>query len=307
MGAVEEAAEIGRRAGVPVQYSHIAIIDSRAHGRPEELTAVVEQARADGLDMTFDVYPYTAAGSHLMQLLPEWLQAGGVAAMLARLREDATRSRALEDTRRGFFRGLPWAWESIVISDIGSSRNRSYIGRSLASVAAERGVEPARAALDLVDEEDNLVGVVVHNRLESDMRFFLGHDLAMVGSDGDAISPTGVHGPPQKPHPRFYGTFPRVLGRYVRDDPVLALEEAVARMTGRPAARLGLSDRGRIAVRHAADLVVFDPATVLDHATFEDPHRFPAGIRDVLVAGVPVVENGRHTGARPGRVLRRAS
>ncbi len=305
--AIEESAEVGRRAGVPVQYSHMAIIDSRAHGHPEAMTGVVERARTDGLDMTFDVYPYTAAGTHLMQLLPEWLQEGGVEAMLARLRDGATRQRALDDTRRGWFRGLPWVWESIVISDIGSARNRGYVGRSLAAVAAERRVEPARAALELIDEEDNLVGVVAHNRLESDMRFFLRHEASMIGSDGDAISPTGVHGPPQMPHPRFYGTYPRILGQYARDEPVLTLEAAVAKMSGRPAARLGLTDRGRIAEGLAADVVVLDPATVLDQATFENPHRLPIGIRDVLVAGVPVVEDGRHTGARPGRVLRRHS
>ena len=147
--------------------------------------------------------------------------------------------------------------------------------------------------------------MVVFNRREPDMRAFLVHEAAMVGSDGTAISPTGVHGPPQQPHPRYYGTYPRILGRYVRDEPVLTLESAIHKMTGMPARRLGLTDRGRIAEQAAADLVVFDLATIIDRATFEAPHQYPAGIDAVLVNGEVVVDGGRHTGARPGRVLRR--
>jgi N-acyl-D-amino-acid deacylase len=305
VAAVEEAAEIGRRAGVPVEYSHIAIVDSRAFGRAGDMLAVIEKARAQGVDMTCDVYPYTAAGTHLMQLLPEWVQDGGVESMLARFRDPGERNRLREDTAKGWFRGLPWDWDSLVISDIESEGNRSLVGSSIAAAAAVRGEDPLDTFLGLIDEESNAVAVVAHNRTEGDMRTFLAHSSAMVGSDGTAISPSGRHGRPQRPHPRYYGTFPRVLGRYVREEPVLSLPDAVHKMTGLPARRLGLQDRGHLAEGLAADVAVFDPATVIDRATFADPHQTPIGIPYVLVNGVMVIDDGRHTGARPGQVLRR--
>ena len=305
VAAVEEAATIGRESGIPVEFSHIAIIDKRSFGRSDQMLAVIDRAIADGIDMTFDVYPYTAAGTGLSQFVPEWAQAGGVQAMLRRFRDPATRARVRTDAAKGWFRGLPWDWDSLVISDIGTDRNRPLIGQSIAQAATARGEDPLDTFLALIDEEDNSVAVVAHNRSEPDMQAFLAHDSAMVGSDGTAISPTGVHGVPQQPHPRYYGTFPRILGRYVRDKPVLTLESAIWKMTGLPARRLGLSDRGVIAEGLAADLVVFDPRTVLDGATFESPHQFPVGIETVLVNGEPVIRAGAHTGARPGRILRR--
>ena len=305
--AVEEAVEIGRRAGVPVQYSHMAIIDSRAYGRGDELVGVIDRARAEGQDVTYDIYPYTAAGTHLSQLVPQWVQEGGVPAMLRRLRDPMDRRRAWEETTRGYFRGLSHRWDKMIISYVGSEGGKELVGRSLAHIAESRGTDPAETLLALIDEEDNQVGAVVHNRVESDVRFFLAHPQAMVASDGNAIAPDGVYRG-DRPHPRFYGTFPRVLGRYARGrDAVLSLEEAVAKMTGMPARRLSMSDRGTVAEGAVADLVVFDPETVIDRATFEDLHQYPSGIHHVLVRGEPVVSAGRHTGARPGRVLRRGA
>jgi N-acyl-D-aspartate/D-glutamate deacylase len=257
--------------------------------------------------MTFDVYPYIAAGTGLMQFVPEWAQSGGVEPMLHRLRDPATLARVRADAAKGWFRGMPWDWDSMVLSDIGSEANRHLIGHSLAEAAKMRAEDPLDTFLGLIDEEGNAVAVVVFNRRESDMRAFLVHDAGMVGSDGTAISPSGHHGPPQRPHPRYYGTFPRILGRYVRDDPVLTLETAIHKMTGMPAKRLGLPDRGTLAQDHAADVVIFDPFAIADRATFEDPHQFPIGIDAVIVNGQVVVEGGRHTGARPGRVLRRSA
>ena len=178
------------------------------------------------------------------------------------------------------------------------------VGKSVEQIAAERGQDPLETFLDLIEEEDNHVGAVAHNRVESDVRFFLTHPLAMIGSDGNAISPTGVHAG-EKPHPRFYGTYPRILGRYVREQSLMSLETAVHKMTGMPAARLRLPDRGRVAEGAVADLVVFDPDSVIDHSTFEDPHQLSEGVRHVFVQGEAVISDGVHTGARPGRVLRR--
>ncbi|MSP12796.1 MAG: D-aminoacylase [Chloroflexi bacterium] len=303
--AVEEAVEVGRRAGLPVQYSHMAIIDSRAFGHGYELVGVIERARQEGIDATIDAYPYTAAGTTLSQLIPEWVQVGGVAEMLKRLRNPLDRQQAQRDTAQGWFGGMPWEWDKLVISDVHTARNQHVIGQSLAQIAQERKADAADTLLALIDEEDNYVRAVMHNRVEGDARFFLSHPQTMIGSDGKAISPTGQYAT-AKPHPRFYGTFPRILGRYVRDTPLFSLETAIYKMTGFPAQRLGLKERGLIAPNLYADVVIFNPDTVIDRATFENPQQYPVGISYVFVNGQPIVAQGRHTGARPGRVLRRS-
>ena len=306
--SVEEAVEIGHRAGVPVQYSHIAIIDSRNFGDGPSMVEVFDRARAEGMDVTYDMYPYTAAGTMLNQLVPEWLQEGGTPSMLQRLRDPELRQRAREDlVKHGWFRGLPFVWESMVLGYISTDANQDLIGLSIGQVAEQRNADQYETMLALIDEEDDQVGIVMHNKTESDVRFFLGHEAAMIGSDGGAISPTGPHSA-IKPHPKTYGTYPRVLGRYVREKPsVLSLEEAVYKMTGLPARRMSFKDRGLIAERLVADIVLFDLETVIDRATFEDPHLYPVGIPYVFVNGTAVVDGGTHTGARPGRVLRRGA
>ena len=304
--AVEEAVEIGKRAGVPVQYSHMAIIDSRFYGTGEEMVAPLEQARADGIDATYDVYPYTAAGTHLAQSIPAWLQEGGESAMLKRLRNPVERERATEDIRQGHFGGLPWKFDTFVISYVKTEANQNIIGKSVEEIAADRGQDPHETYLALIEEEDNRVGAVVHNRVESDVRYFLSHPLAMIGSDGNAISPTGIHRSEQ-PHPRFYGTYPRILGRYVREQSIMSLETAIRKMTGMPAERLRLTDRGIIEIGRVADLAIFDPAQVIDMSTFDDPHNLAAGVNHVLVNGKTIISDGVHNGSRPGRVLRRGS
>lgn len=302
--AIEEAVEIGRRAGVPVQFSHIAIIDSREYGNGDQLVAVIDEARARGQDVTCDMYPYTASSSGFSQLLPGWVQEGGVAAMLERLRDPETRKKVHQDTSKGWFGGLPWSFEPHVVATVASERNSGLIGKTLAEIAEMRGVDGIEAMLMLIDEEDNQVSEIMHNRVEGDVRYFMEYEHAMIGSDGNAIERSGIW-ESSMPHPRFYGTFPRVLGRYVRDEPLISLETAVHKMTGMPARRLGLSDRGVLREGAVADVVVFDPAIVCDEATFEDSHRYPAGIPHVLVNGEPVIRDGKHTGARPGGVLKR--
>ncbi|MDP6063605.1 MAG: D-aminoacylase [SAR202 cluster bacterium] len=304
--ALEEAAEIGCKGGVPVQFSHIAIGDSRIFGRGEEMVAVIDRARAEGMDMTCDMYPYTAGASGLNQSLPSWIQEGGIDAMLVRLRDPSDRKRAFEDMAEGHFGGLPWTWDKMFITYVGSDANRSVVGRSLEAIAEDRGVDPREAMLALIDEESNNVGVVGHNRIESDVRFFMQYEHAMIGSDGRAISPNGWWAT-DKPHPRFYGCYPRILGRYVRDDGVLPLEIAIYKMTGFPAKRLGLKDRGLIREDFAADVLVFDPDTIIDHADFDEPHQLSTGVSHVYVNGQAIISDGTHTGARPGRVLRRGA
>jgi N-acyl-D-amino-acid deacylase len=175
---------------------------------------------------------------------------------------------------------------------------------SVQQIAAERSEGPTETLLRLIDEGDGETGCVMHNMDEVDVKYFMTKPYAMFGSDGNSVSPTGVY-KNDKPHPRFYGTFPRILGRYVRDETVIPLAEAVHKMTGAPARRLGLKDRGIIATGNVADVVVLDPGAVVDRATFDDPQQYPVGIPHVIVAGEPVISDSKHTGARPGRVLRR--
>ena len=304
---IEEAVEIGQRADIPVQYSHMAITERSMYGRGQEKLDVIERARADGLDVTYDMYPYTAAGAGISQTVPLWIQEGGVDAYVERLNDPSLRERARAEMIEGREGGEPPLWDKWVIGNVGSDANRRVIGMSLQEIADERGVDPAEATLQLVEEERDEVAAVAHNRVEGDVRFFMAHPLAMFGSDGRAVSPNGLYSEFQ-PHPRFYGTYPRVLGRYVREQPaVLSLETAIYKMTGFPAQRMGFKDRGLITEGLAADLVVFDPETVIDNATFENPHQYPDGIPHVFVNGAAVVSDGMHTGARPGRVLRRGA
>ena len=312
--AIEEAIEIGQKGGLPVQFSHLAIgsqpdmggwrkPESDPVGRGPEMMELFENARDGGLDITYDSYPYTAGQAGIDQTVPNWAQAGGVAGYMARLRDPLTRARIRDEVRAGLG-GVRPLWDTWIIAEVSSDANKGLVGRSIAEIAAEREVEPAEAALQIEEEEGSEVSAVVHNRSERDVRFFLSHPLGMIGSDGLAISPTGIHGSEQH-HPRFYGTYPRILGRYVREQSIMSLETAVEKMSGMPAERLGLKDRGRVEEGLVADLAIFDPDTVIDRSTFEDPHQLAGGVPHVFVAGEPVVSDGAHTGARPGRVLRR--
>ena len=253
--AIEEAIEIGQKGGVPVQFSHLAIgsqpdmggwrkSEDIRTGHGPEMLELFENAREGGLDMTYDTYPYTAGQAGVDQVVPNWAQAGGVVTYMARLRDPGTRAKVREEVAAGLG-GVPPLWETWIISDTGSEANSGLVGQSIAEIAADREVEPAEAALQLEDEEEGDVSAVVHNRSERDVRFFLSHPIGMIGSDGTAISPTGVRAG-EKLHPRFYGTYPRVLGRYVREQSLISLETAIHKMSGLPAERLGLADRGRV-------------------------------------------------------------
>jgi N-acyl-D-amino-acid deacylase len=288
-----------------VQFSHIGITESYLYGKGQELIAVFERARSEGVDMVFDMYPYTAAGIDLHQVVPVWVREGGVEETMARLEDPSTRDRARRETTEGADGREPPDWDSIVISSVLTDRNAGAVGLSIRQISDDTGEDPAETALRLIHEERDIVSAVIHNRREGDVRYFLSQPMGMIGSDGNAISPNGRLAD-TVPHPRFYGTYPRVLGRYVREQPaVMTLEEAVYKCAGFPAQRLGLEDRGLVKEGLVADLVVFDPETVIDRATFEQPQQYPDGIPYVIVNGTPVVWEGKNTGARPGRVLRR--
>jgi N-acyl-D-aspartate/D-glutamate deacylase len=296
---VAEAIEVGRATGVRVEISHLAINRPERWGTGQELLDLFEGARRDGIDIVFDVYPYDASSSSLTQYLPPWVQEGGTDEMRDRLGAPAARRRALADMQGGWFNGIPWLWDRFLVS---GTPDGALVGRTLAELAEEQRLGPDELTLRLCERYGNEIQVVLFYRTDTDVSAFLRHPLAVVGSDGNAIP---LDQASAKPHPRSFGTFPRVLGRYVRDRGVLELPDAVRKMTAEPARRLGLDDRGTIDVGMVADLVVFDPRAVADRATFEEPASAPSGIIHVMVGGTLVVSDDEVTGHRPGKVLRR--
>jgi N-acyl-D-amino-acid deacylase len=302
--AVEEAIHVGRVAGVPVEISHLKAQGGRNWWKAGSTLHAIEQARAAGVDAAFDVYPYVAYSTGLANLFPVTARDGGTDAFLARLRDPAQRG-LLERAVRDKIAQLG-SWNSVQVTSTGSDALGWARGRRLGDLATERGVEPFALLVQLIVDDRNRAGMVGFGMSEENVERSLAHPLSAVCSDGGAWAPygplsTGV------PHPRTYGTFPRVLGRYVRERKLMPLETAIHKMTALPAGRVGLHDRGTVTPGARADLVAFDPDRVIDQATFEKPHQYPLGIPHVWVNGVPVIRGGEHTGARPGRSARPAA
>ena len=301
--AVTEAITVGREADMPVQISHLKAAGKPNWGKVADALALIDAARAEGLDVLADAYPYIASSTSLRTLLPDWALEGGVDAMLGRLKDSGGRAQIREalTSARGESMALRVGWDNIMI--VGTIARRDAEGRRLCAVAAARKLDPVDAIFELLTDERGRCGVILFQMDEADLRRALAHPAVMVGSDGSSLAPTGPTAA-MKPHPRSYGTFPRVLGEYAREQRTVSLPQAVHKMTGLPARRLGLRDRGTIRVGARADLVVFDARRVTDVATYEDPHRYPVGIEHVLVNGRFVIKDGEHTGSLPGRVLR---
>jgi N-acyl-D-aspartate/D-glutamate deacylase len=276
-------------------------------GRAAAVLDRIAAARAEGCDIDCDAYPYAAGANPLKNLLPPWVQIGGNEAMLARLAEPETRARIeaeIADNGLNNWGRIP-SWEAVQVS---ISPNRpATAGRTVAALAAERGIDPIDQLCDHLIADNGATRVLITSIAEDDIRTILRAPEALVGSDGNCVADYGTVGQGM-PHPRFYGTFPRVIGHYVHDEGVLPLETAIAKMTGRSARALKLRDRGFVEEGFRADLTVFDPADFRDQATYADPHRYPTGARTtVIVNGTLVVENAAHTGATPGTVLRRGA
>jgi len=302
--AVEEAIGTAHRAGVPLQISHLKAQGQRNWWKTEPVIGAIHAARAAGVDVLFDVYPYVAYSTGLANLFPLALRDGGTDAFLERLRQPATLAVAEAAVREKV--AELGSWDSVQITSTHSDELAWARGRRLGELAAQRGEDPFALLLFLVLEDRNRAGMVGFGMSEENVERKLADPLSIVCSDGGAWAPYGplAEG---SPHPRAYGAFPRVLGHHVRARKLLTLEAAIRKMTSAAADRVGLPDRGRIAVGAVADLVAFDPATVEDAATFEAPHRYPTGIPHVLVGGVFVIRDGEHTGARAGRVVRPAT
>ncbi len=301
--SAEEAIEFGERTGVHVQIVHIKLSGTDNWGHAQKMLDLLAAARARGVAIDCDQYPYVAASNPLKNLFPGWLQEGGVDALLARLDQrdlrDRLRREVEEDGLNNFGR-IP-DWDAIRISI--SPDQPHYSGRTIADIAAERGADGFETALDYIVEDRAQTRVLVSSISEDDVQCFVKSPDALVGSDGNSVAPHGVTGQ-GKPHPRFYGTFARILGRYVRELGLLPLHTAIQKMTGSTARALGFTDRGLLRAGYRADVTVFDPEVIAERATFIDPHQFAAGVGWVLVNGTPVLEDGEHTGALPGQIIR---
>ena len=302
--AVTEAIEIAEQAEIRVEVAHLKLEGYRNWGGAEWLLALLDDAHSRGVRVGCDQYPYAASSTWLAAILPYWAQAGGAKAIAERLSDPVARNRVRKDWEENRAdwdnRGGVRQWSDVLVTDC--APRPDVLGKSIAEIADAEGKDPLEAAFDLIMISEGQAAGVFFDQLEDNVRTLMRHPLVVVGSDGNALAPHGVLGQ-RKPHPRSYGTFPRVLGRYVREEKVLSLEEAVKKMTSITADRFGLTDRGVIREGAWADLVLFDPQTVADKATFADPHQYPVGIPCVVVNGVVVIDQGQHTGALPGRVL----
>lgn len=301
--SLEEAIRIGRDAQLAVQVSHLKAY-GLARGKGPDVLAVIENARNEGVDITADQYPYIASSTGLAALLPPWAHEGGREKLLERLGDSSARAAMKRDMCRRVpgwgndFRGVPWSDVQIA-----NCAERSYIGKRVQHIADEMSKDPWELVFDIL-KLDPGTSIVVFGIDEGDAKTIMGSEFVSVGSDGSALNPVGPLGQGQ-PHPRNYGTFPRVLGRYVREQRVLTLSQAIRKMTSAPANRLGLKQRGQVREGWWADLVIFDPDEIADKATFEAPHQFPQGISHVLVNGKVVVRDGEHTGVLAGEVIRK--
>lgn len=303
--AVDEAIDISDEGGVGLQIAHVKAAGRENWPKMDAALERIDKARSRGLPVTADVYPYAASSTVMVVLLPRWVHDGGMEKLLARLSDRATRERIIAEClmprdRWGTQSGSV-TWDEIMIATCPDTARE---GMTLADLARDTGLPGAQAMMDLLVQNDGAVSMVLFSQAEENVRKALRHPFVMIGSDSIGLSRgPGPH--PGRPHPRMYGTFPRVLGHYARDNGLLPLAEAVAKMTGRSAEKLGLPDRGVLRAGNYADLAVFDADTIEDAATFQAPHRYPRGIAFVIVNGATVLEGESFHPEPTGRVLRK--
>ncbi|PWG01581.1 N-acyl-D-amino-acid deacylase family protein [Sphingosinicella humi] len=306
--AIDEILEIGRRTGAPVQIYHMKPAGRENWDKSIPMLNKLTAARESGIDVTANIYPYTAGSTGLYATMPLWVQEGGHDAWVARLKDPEIRARVIAEMRAPAV-----GWENLM-HDAGGPENvllvgfdtdklKPLTGKTLAEVAKMRGTSPEDTIIDLVIEDDSRVDAIYFHMDEANVRRNIAWPWTIVGSDAGSVSAEGVF-LESNPHPRAYGSFARFLGKYVREEKVIPLEEAIHRLTGMPATQLKLHGRGRLAEGYFADVVVFDPDTIIDKATYDKPHQYAVGVQHVLVNGTPVIAGGEHTGATPGRVVR---
>ncbi|HZP67513.1 MAG TPA: D-aminoacylase [Rudaea sp.] len=305
--SVDELIHIAQAAHVHGEFYHFKAAGERNWPKMRDAIAKIDAARAAGLDISANMYTYTAGATGLDAAMPPWVQEGGLDAWVERLKDPAIRARVATEMRtRGDWENLLLAAgtpENVLLVAFTTERLKPLTGKTLAEVARMRGKSPEETAMDLVVEDHSRIGTVYFLMSEDNVKLGLSEPWVALGSDEGSYAPEGVFLKFQ-PHPRAYGNFARFLGRYVRDEHVTTLADAVRRLSALPAHNLKLKDRGELRAGDFADIVVFDPATIADHATYDHPQQFATGVRDVFVNGVEVIRNGESTGAKPGQVVR---
>jgi N-acyl-D-amino-acid deacylase len=303
---IDEVIRISREAKIPAEIYHFKAAGQANWKKMDAAIAKVEAARREGLTITANMYPYTAGAAPLTACIPPWASEGGELALRRRLQDPEARKRLLDDIKNktdwpNFYRnaGSP---DNVLLVSFRQERLKPLQGKTLAQVAKQRGKDPVETLLDLLIEDQSSVGTVYFITAEENIRKLLPLPWISFGSDESSQAPEGVF-LKSMPHPRAYGCFARVLGKYVREEKLLPLEAAVRKLTSLPATNLGLDHRGLLQDGYFADVVVFDPKTIIDHATYEKPHQYAEGVRHVFVNGVQVLKDGEHTGAKPGRAL----
>ena len=307
--SVAEALEIGKKAKIPVDIIHLKIAEHQLWGRMPELVSTIRQARANGQQVEANVYPYRAGQNDLATILPPWVHEGGRDAILSRLKDKQLRAKirdqilnGIPDTRWYNHYTATGSWEGMLLVSLSSPEYKRFEGKRMNEVIAELGGDPIDVLFRLIEANGASIPTIYFHHSEQDMRFALQQPFVSIGSDGTAVKTEGplAQG---NPHPRYYGTFARVLGRYVREEKVLTLEEAIRKMTSANAAKIGIYDRGLIRPGVWADVTVFNPETVIDDSIWDAPHRYSKGIEYVVVNGQLVLDRGKHTNARPGKIL----
>jgi len=299
MEELAKTLRIARESSIPVHVYHLKLRAKANWGRVRQVIAQIEEARREGLEITANQYPYTAMQHPWRRLFPRWVQDAPLNETISQFKSNSFRERVLKDPEFNQYVDEHGGWEGIVAARLDTERLKPFEGMTIAEIAKARGQDPVSACFDLIYEEGGFIHGVHHTMNEEDVKTIMRVPWVSIGSDGSALNQKY----PGKPHPRSFGTNPRVLGKYTREEKVLTLEDAVRKMTSMPAAVLGLKDRGLLREGYWADIVVFDPDTVADMATYENPKQYPKGIDYVLVNGAIVIDKGHHTGARPGRVV----
>lgn len=300
LDSMEEVIRIGRESGVRIHYSHFKVCGKNNWDKIDSIIGLLEKATAEGIKVSFDQYPYVAGSTMLGVILPPWVHDGGTDNLVQRLHDPELRKRMVHDIKTGIpgwdnfvdFAGL----DQIFVTSVKTAKNQDAIGLSLIQLGELRGKDPFEATFDLLMEEENAVGMVDFYGTEEHVQLFMKRPEMNACTDGLLGG---------KPHPRVFGAFPRILGKYVREDKALTLEEAIRKMTGKPAETFHIRERGLLKEGYYADLVLFNPNTIIDKGTYTDPAQYPEGIERVIVNGVTAVSGGKHSGNRAGRVLRR--
>jgi N-acyl-D-amino-acid deacylase len=296
LSSIDETLKIGKKTGVAVQISHLKATRKENWWKMDRALRKIEQARKSGIDISFDCYPYTASNTSLLSFFPEWVNTGERERSISLLKKNENRERIKKELRIN--------WENMLLSSIGNKKYRDFEGKTILEEAERLKQNPLDFACDLLVDTEGKVSVTHFCMSQENVDKVITHPLSMIITDSSLRAPYGKLSK-GKPHPRSYGSFPRVIRNYVRERKLLSLTDAIRKMTGMPASRLGLSDRGVIKEGTFADIVIFDLEKIEDRATYNNPHQYPLGIEWVIVNGKIVIEKGKHTGALPGKVLRK--